>query len=241
MVDDWRFFLRSERNYITLQLEITRSGCCSVFKMSAERNHIKVFVSSTVYDFEATLNKIFATLDSYGYDVYMSKEGTIPLDSRKSNLVNCVDAVDECDVFLGIVRPLVSSGILKKGEHSITFQEFERAYQLPIPHFVLADYRVEFAHKFLNVMGQKLSDIPYYTEKEVISPDGSVVILRKPNLVVHPECVELYRLAIQNHIRPASNRIGNWAQPFIDENGFLRFVESQFGNVERIKGIIDGR
>lgn len=56
--------------------------------MNAERNHIKVFVSSTVYDFEATLNRVFATLDSYGYDVYMSKEGTIPLDSRKSNLVN---------------------------------------------------------------------------------------------------------------------------------------------------------
>lgn len=36
--------------------------------MSAERNHIKVFVSSTVYDFETDLRRIFATLDGFGYD-----------------------------------------------------------------------------------------------------------------------------------------------------------------------------
>ena len=95
---------------------------------SENRNHIKVFVSSTVYDFEATLNKVFATL----------------------------------------------------------------------------------------------SAIPYYTSKEETTSDGKVVTLRKPNLVVHPECVELYRLAIQNHIRPASERIGNWAQPYIDETGLHR-------------------
>ena len=47
--------------------------------MSEERNHIKVFVSSTVYDFETDLRRIFATLDGFGYDVYMSKEGTIRL------------------------------------------------------------------------------------------------------------------------------------------------------------------
>ena len=82
--------------------------------MSAERNHIKIFVSSTVYDFETDLRRIFATLDGYGYDVYMSKEGTIPLDSRFSNLVNCVNGVEECDVFLGIVRPRIGSGVLEK-------------------------------------------------------------------------------------------------------------------------------
>lgn len=63
--------------------------------MSEERNHIKIFVSSTVYDFETDLRRIFATLDGFGYDVYMSREGTIPLDSKLSNLVNCVNGVEE--------------------------------------------------------------------------------------------------------------------------------------------------
>lgn len=38
-------------------------------EMSAERNHIKVFVSSTVYDFETQLHNVYALLDGCGYDV----------------------------------------------------------------------------------------------------------------------------------------------------------------------------
>lgn len=110
-----------------------------------------------------------------------------------------------------------------------------------MPRFVLADYRVEFAHKFLNLMNQDLSTIPDYTVKSERSENGQVVDVRKPNLVVQGECVEMYRLAIQNHIRPAADRIGNWAQPYSDENGIMRFIESQFGNVERIKNMIDGK
>jgi len=209
--------------------------------MAVERNHIKVFVSSTVYDFEATLNRIFATLDCYGYDVYMSKAGTIPIDSRKSNLVNCVEAVDECDVFLGIIRPLVGSGVLKMGERSITAQEFDRAFGLPMPRFVLADYRVAFAHDFLRLVRQDLTTIPDYYSKKEAREDGSEVEVRKPNLTIHAEPVDLYRLAIQNHIRPAEDRIGNWAQSYKDEEDIMRFIEFQFKDVERIKAIINGR
>ena len=209
--------------------------------MAVERNHIKVFVSSTVYDFEATLNRIFATLDSYGYDVYMSKAGTIPIDSRRSNLVNCVEAIDECDVFLGIIRPLVGSGVLKKGERSITAQEFDRAFELPMPRFVLADYRVAFAHDFLRLVRQDLATIPDYYSKKETQADGSEVEVRKPNLTIHAEPVDLYRLAIQNHIRPAEDRIGNWAQPYKDEEDIMRFIEFQFKDVERIKVLINGR
>ena len=39
--------------------------------MYKERNHIKVFVSSTVYDFESQLDMVYSILDGYGYDVMM--------------------------------------------------------------------------------------------------------------------------------------------------------------------------
>ena len=87
--------------------------------MNKERNHIKVFVSSTVYDFESQLDMVYSTLDGYGYDVMMSHKGTIPLDSKLSNLENCLKGVEDCDVFLGFVRPLTGTGILKPGEKSI--------------------------------------------------------------------------------------------------------------------------
>lgn len=207
--------------------------------MSEERNHIKVFVSSTVYDFENDLRQIFLTLDGFGYDVYMSKEGTIPLDSRLSNLVNCVNGVEECDIFLGIVRPLIGSGVLEKGGRSITAQEFYKAIELGMPRFVLADYRVEFAHKFLNLMKQGLKSIPLNKEKIITDEEGKEKNVLIPNDVVHGECVEIYRLAIQNNIK-AVNRKGNWAQPYKDTEDILRFIESQFKNVERIKSLING-
>ena len=135
--------------------------------MNEERNHIKIFVSSTVYDFETDLRRIFLTLDGFGYDVYMSKEGTIPLDSRLSNLINCVNGVEECDIFLGIVRPLIGSGVLEKEGRSITAQEFDKAIELGIPRFILADYRIEFAHKFLKLMNMNIDSIPLNREKTI--------------------------------------------------------------------------
>lgn len=209
--------------------------------MSVERNHIKVFVSSTVYDFETDLRQIFATLDGFGYDVYMSKEGTIPLDSRLSNLINCVNGVEECDIFLGIVRPLIGSGVLEKNGRSITAQEFDKAIELNIPRFILADYRVEFAHKFLKLMGMDLKSIPLNMEKENVRDDGKIEKKIKPNSVVHGECVEIYRLAIQDQIKSPMDRIGNWAQPYKDSEDILRFVESQFKDVERLKKMINGK
>lgn len=207
--------------------------------MSEERNHIKVFVSSTVYDFETDLRRIFLTLDGFGYDVYMSKEGTIPLDSRLSNLINCVNGVEECDIFLGIVRPLIGSGVLKKEGRSITAQEFDKAVERGMPRFVLADYRVEFAHKFLKLMGWDTDSIPLNKEKHDVNEVGEKVVKLSPNNVVHGECVEIYRLAIQNKVEP-EDRIGNWAQPYKDSEDIQRFIESQFKDVERIKSLING-
>lgn len=209
--------------------------------MSAERNNIKIFVSSTVYDFETELRNIFLTLDGFGYDVYMSKEGTIPLDSRLSNLVNCVNGVEECDVFLGIVRPCVGTGILEKNGRSITAQEFDKALELKLPRFILADYRVEFAHKFLKLMNIDIDKIPLNIEKYKEDKDGRVVKEVRPNLLVNGECVDIYRKSIQNDIYPRTNRIGNWAQPYMNREEIYRFIESQFKDVERIKRLINGK
>ncbi|MBR2882732.1 MAG: DUF4062 domain-containing protein [Prevotella sp.] len=207
--------------------------------MSEKRNHIKIFVSSTVYDFETDLRRIFLTLDGFGYDVYMSKEGTIPLNSRLSNLINCVNGVEECDIFLGIVRPLIGSGVLEKQGRSITAKEFDKAIEVGMPRFVLADYRIEFAHKFLKLMDCSIDSIPLNKEKTSINSKGEKVVELQPNNVVHGECVEIYRLAIQNQIKPV-DRIGNWAQPYKDGEDIQRFIESQFKDVERIKSWING-
>jgi hypothetical protein len=40
---------------------------------------------------------VYSTLDGYGYDVMMSHKGTIPLDSKLSNLENCLKGVEGCN------------------------------------------------------------------------------------------------------------------------------------------------
>ena len=200
--------------------------------MYKERNHIKVFVSSTVYDFESQLDMVYSTLDGYGYDVMMSHKGTVPLDSKLSNLENCLKGVEGSDVFLGFIRPLTGTGILKPGEKSVTAQEFEVAFRVNMPRFVLADYRVVFARQFTNLMKIKSSDIPASVEKK---KDGRII--EYPNRVVHAECIELYNAAIQNNTLPKSRK-GNWVQEYKNMQDIMLHVEAQFKDVERIKQLI---
>ena len=201
--------------------------------MFKERNHIKVFVSSTVYDFESQLDVVYSTLDGYGYDVMMSHKGTVPLDSKLSNLENCLKGVEGCDVFLGFIRPLTGTGVLKPEEKSITAQEFDVAFKVNMPRFVLADYRVVFARQFLNMMEIPASDIPNFVNKE--RKDGSSV--ERPNKVVHSESIELYNTAIQNNALPISRK-GNWVQEYKNMQDIMLHVEAQFKDVERIKQLL---
>ena len=202
--------------------------------MFSERNHVKVFVSSTVYDFESHQDVVYSTLDGYGYDVLMSHKGTVPVDSKVSNLENCLKGVENCDVFLGFIRPLSGTGILKPGEKSITAQEFDVAFRVGMPRFVLADYRVVFARQFTNMMKIPIGDIPNYVEKA--RSDGSMV--ERPNRVIHSESIALYNMAIKNNTLPISRK-GNWVQEYKNLEDVMLHVEAQFKDVERIKKLIN--
>ena len=199
--------------------------------MSAERNHIKVFVASTVYNFEHILRQVYELLDSYGYDVCMSHMGTILLDSSKSNLNNCINSVNECDVFVGFIRPDYGSGVLEKGGKSITHFEFETAYKREIPRFVLADYRVVFTRSLF----RDSFVIENSTTKRI---DFSQISFEN-NKVMDTRCIEMYNDAIKDKERPASKRTGNWVQEYISYDDIKMHLESQFKYVDRIKKLID--
>lgn len=188
------------------------------------RNHIKVFVSSTVYNFEDVLENVYALLDGYGYDVYLSKKGTIPLDSKLSNVANCEIGVEECDIFVGFIRPYYGSGVLEDGE-SITEKEFNRAFERDVPRFILCDQRVSFTRRLLNWLQMQPSDIPNVRNG-------------KPNTVVDGRCVAMYNRAISDNIRPVSSRVGNWVQDYNSWDDIRVHLEAQFKDLERIKKLI---
>ena len=83
-------------------------------------------VSSTVYYQQSFLDQVFASLETYGYTVWMSHAGTLPVNPDLSNFRNCELAVETCDLFLGIITGQYGSG---KDKHikSITHREMDRA------------------------------------------------------------------------------------------------------------------
>ena len=84
-----------------------------------------------------------------------------------------------------------------------------------------------------------IDSIPLNREKTITDEKNEKKTILTPNNIVHGECVEIYRLAIQDNTIPV-NRIGNWAQPYKDSEDIQRFIESQFKDIERIKSLING-
>jgi hypothetical protein len=85
-------------------------------------------------------------LEGYGYEVWMSHKGTIPTNPRKNNFANCLDAVEGCDAFLGIITGQYGSGV-EAGKMSITHQEMNRAVQLGKMRWFLVHHDVVVARQ----------------------------------------------------------------------------------------------
>ena len=198
--------------------------------MAAPRNHIKVFVASTVYNFQTELNKIYELLDGFGYDVLNSHKGTFLIDSSESNLQNCIDGVNECDVFVGFIRPDYGSGVLEKGGKSITHIEFETAVSRKIPRFIMADYRVTFTRSLI-----RKAEVEFNGNKLAINSDR---INFNDNKIMDIRCVQLYEEMIKDKMPPISRK-GNWVQEYVNLEDIRLHLDSQFKYPERIKILMD--
>lgn len=133
-------------------------------------------------------------------------------------------------MFLGFIRPLVGSGILDHTQPSITEQEFEVAYRVNMPRFVLADYRVVFARQFLSMMKIPVANVPYSVEK-----GGK----ERPNRVAHAACIDMYNTAVKNNVYPLTSRKGNWVQEYKNQQDIQMHIEAQFKDPERIRQLME--
>src|ERR1051325_434003 len=89
---------------------------------------LKIMVSSTVYGIEELLDRIYTLLTTFGYEVWMSHKGTVPVFSNRSAFENCLVATEKCDLFLGLITPYYGSG-KEEGGLSITHRELQRAIE----------------------------------------------------------------------------------------------------------------
>jgi hypothetical protein len=144
-----------------------------------ESRKLKIMVSSTVYGIEELLDRVYTLLTSYGYEVWMSHKGTLPVFSNQTAFENCLCAVKECDLFLGIITTSYGSGQDPDdpSSRSITHQELLKAIELKKPRWLLAHEHVVFARTLLNNLGfkgksgrkkLKLSKNPVFTDLRIL-------------------------------------------------------------------------
>ncbi len=187
----------------------------SIFN-SGHKKYTKLMLASTVYGFEDQLSKIIHDVAERDFNVLSSFHGSIKVNPKLSNLENCVQAVEETDWFLGIVRPYYGTGNI--GEKNITFEEINRAIQLNKPRWFYIHRDVSFAEKILSRIQVKNTE-----GSETKTPNELL-----PNHDIDKEAIDLYNYVIKNEEKQIELRNGNWAQEFFVFTEALIYVRSQF-------------
>lgn len=176
-------------------------------------NKPNIMISSSVYGFEDTISQICALLNELGYNVWNSHIGTIRVNSKLSNMENCIKAVEECDLFLGIIRTQCGTGYI--GDRNITFEEMKKAIELKKPYWFLVHRDVTFARKLF---------------RKIEQPEN---IKFKDKRFFDPLCIEMLDSVIKSK-DPVESRIGNWAQEFFNFEDITKFLKTQFADKDYI-------
>ena len=140
---------------------------------------------------------------------------------------NCLVAVDECDIFLGVIRPYYGTGNI--GDANITFEEIKRAIKSKKPYWFLVHRDVVFAKQLFKKLYYEAADGKKIRDVKV-----------EKNPVFDERTLEIYDYVIKNG-EPVTLRTGNWAQEFYRLDEALRYIQTQFGEIEFLEKIVNGR
>lgn len=186
---------------------------------------LTVMVSSSVHQNKSLLDQVFAVLQGHDYEVWMSHMGTVPVFSRQSNYDNCLEAVEKCDIFLGIITPFYGTGKMDDGK-TITHHELLKAIELDKVRWVLSDYRVNFARQLLKQFR--------FTQQG--KPRASFRFNRT-SVLDDIGVIEMYEDATRNDVK-LPERTGNWVQEYRTDKDAVFYVDSQLGRVDRVREFI---
>jgi hypothetical protein len=184
-----------------------------------------ILVSSPVYGIEELLERVYTLLTTFGYEVWMSHKGTIPVSSDKSNFECCLEAVEHCDLFFGIIAPFYGSGIEKDGDISISHKELRKALEINKPRWLLSHDHVVFARTFLASLG--------YANAEA----RARLNLTKTPVFADLRVIDMYEEAVLSQ-KPLRERQGNWVQKFRTDEDALLFTTAQFSRYQEVERFI---
>ncbi|HBB17227.1 MAG TPA: hypothetical protein DCZ97_09615 [Syntrophus sp. (in: bacteria)] len=185
---------------------------------------LKVMISSSVYGAQSLLRQIYATLLGFGYDVICSPVGTLTVNPTQSNLENCLRAVEECDIFVGFIRPIYGSGRDSKKDKSISHLELERAIALNRPRWMLAHSSVVKMRSLVRHLFYKRDGSRKDREFKPLKGEFDDV-----------RVIEMYDLAADSlSKKPWSQRTNHWVHEYHYDFEALDFVQTQFRDPQRV-------
>lgn len=195
-----------------------------------------VMVSSSVYGQEELLECIYSLLTALEYEVWMSHKGTIPTNSDESSLESCLKAVENCDMFLGLIT--TNYGTTKDGEISATHSEFKRAIELNKRRWFLIHDRVVFARQILRKLGHNNQATRHKLDLQILAPyisDLRVFDMYEDALDKHEEEGRITVRWVQEYDRD-SDALLFAASQFSRYQDAERWIETQFANKENFSG-----
>lgn len=176
------------------------------------KQKLKIMVSSSVYGSESDLDQIHAILTGFGYEVIMSKNGTVYVPIGVSNEEACLQAVENCDLFLGVIFPRYGSGI--------THKEFSKAIEIDKPRWFISHHFIDYTRQLM--------------KQFMFDSDGkrNDFNIKSTSVLDNLKVVDMYNEAIQNHL-DSDKRRSHWAQPFFKTTDTFDFLNTQFGDINR--------
>ncbi len=192
----------------------------------AKSKPLIVMVSSTVYGIEELLERIYAILARFGYEVWMSHKGTVPVISTKSAFDNCLHAVEQCDLFLNVITTHYGSGKEDAASRSITHDELLRAIELNKPRWILAHDQVVFARTLLSNLG-------FDNAKK----RAELKVKRNP-VIDDLRVIDMYEAAIRHEVQVA-DRKGNWVQKFVTADDAQLYASAQFYRYQEVESFLE--
>jgi len=212
-------------------------GLLAAAPPDAGGGRLKILVSSAVYGIEELLEQVYALLTGFGYEVWMSHKGTLPVFPNTTAFDNCLTAVERCDLFLAIITTQYGSGVVDDGS-SISHQELLKAIELGKPRWILAHAQVPFLRAIFQKLGCRsekdrkamLGKLGYDSEKEMKD-----LKRRQASVIDDFRVIDVYDAAIRHDLQVYQDRKGNWVQKFgsdADANLFVAAQFSRYGDVE---------
>mgnify|MGYP003347678020 CR=1 FL=1 len=170
----------------------------------AKEKRLTVMVSSTVYGSEDVLDRIHDMLANFGYEVWMSHKGTLPVSSHRSAFENCLEGVRRADIFLGIIGTRYGTGIDKEdpASLSIAHQELRLAIELKKPRWLLAHENILTARTLFARLGHE-------------GVEGRKALkLKRSDVLEDLRLIDMYEEATFDRL-PLAERIGTGYRRFI--------------------------